>query len=101
MPVGRPEMENNSGTLEHEVWMGDLTPSPATGKGRRVVVLFNKGAATETVTAAAELIGTAGARATTGVRDVLAKKDLAPLAPGADLTSSVPSHGVALFVLER
>ena len=92
---------NNSGTLEHEVWMGDLTASAATGKARRVVVLFNKGAATETVTAAPGLIGTAGAHAATALRDVLARKDLAPLAPGAALAASVPSHGVALFVLER
>jgi hypothetical protein len=90
---------NNSGTLEHEVWMGDLTSSG--GRARRVVVLFNKGRATETVTAAAELIGTAGATGATAVRDVLAKEDLAPLAPGGNLAAAVPSHGVALFVLAR
>ena len=92
---------NNSGTLEHEVWMGDLTPSASTGKDRRVVVLFNKGSSAETVTAASTLIGTAGAQGATAVRDVLAKKDIAPLVPGANLAASVPSHGVALFVLER
>ena len=31
----------NNGTLEHEVWMGDLTPLD--GAPRRVVALFNKG----------------------------------------------------------
>ena len=92
---------NNSGTLEHEVWMGDLTQNTTTGKARRVVLLFNKGAATETVTAAAELIGTGSAMSATAVRDVLAKRDLAPLMPGGALAAAVPSHGVALFVLER
>jgi hypothetical protein len=53
---------NNSGTLEHEVWMGDLTVNAKTGKARRVVVLFNKGRTAETVTAAATLIGTSRAQ---------------------------------------
>ena len=43
----------NNGTLEHEVWMGDLTP--LAGAPRRVVALFNKGNGTEQVFAPAAL----------------------------------------------
>ena len=98
---GQTTWVNNSGTLEHEVWMGDLTANEKTGKARRVVVLFNKGRFTETVTAAAALIGTSNAQGVTAVRDIIAKKDMPPLVKGGALSAVVPSHGVAAFVLER
>ena len=88
----------NAFTLEHEVWMGPLTDNIATGGQRQVVVLFNKGSAAESLSAPVELLGNAGA--TLAVRDVLALKDLAPLAPNSPLVATVPSHGTAVFVVE-
>lgn len=89
----------NNGTLEHEVWMGDLTTSAA-GKLRRVVALFNKGGSAESLTAPAEVIGTATAAGATAVRDAVAQKDLAPLPAGASLSSVVARHGVNVYILE-
>lgn len=86
----------NNGTLQLEVWAGPLT-STATGASRRVIALFNKGAASDTIVAPPSIVGTAGAAM--AVRDVEAKKDLPPLAAGQSLSAVVPSHGVRLFVL--
>lgn len=96
----------NNGTLEHEVWMGDLTPSAA-GAPRRVVALFNKGAAAETLAAPAVLLRSGGMPANTpiAVRDVVHRQDRPAIPPssspaaGADLSATVPAHGVAVFVL--
>jgi hypothetical protein len=99
MPNHDPNVryQTNNGTLELEVWAGPLTDG-VDGNTRRVVALFNKGSATENVTASPLIIGT-GAVAMT-VRDIVARKAMAPLALGEGLTVSVPSHGVRLFVLE-
>ena len=88
----------NALTLEHEVWIGPLTDNAKTGGKRWVVALFNKGADTEALTASSELLG--NAQKTFSVRDVLAQKALAPLAPGAALTANVASHDTAVFIVE-
>eukprot|EP00911_Craspedida_sp_UC1_P002654 UC1_evm1s1953 len=53
------DWHGNNGTLDHEVWAGDLT-SVSAGKKRRVIVLFNKGQMPETLTAPPEALGTLG-----------------------------------------
>jgi hypothetical protein len=118
-----PKWVSNNGTLEHEVWMGELTPAAAATttptaaasagfhtaaalqqpqqqwRRRVVVVLFNKGAAAEAVTAPPDLIGTDAATAPTAVRDVVASKDVDAIAPGGSLTANVPAHGTKLYIL--
>lgn len=105
LTVGEPNIDpdsrtwvTNNGTLEHEVWMGSLTPSKD-GTPRRVVALFNKGLEIEVLTAPADLIGTEGASGPVAIRNVVEQKDMEPLAVGADLEFNVPSHGVAVFIL--
>jgi hypothetical protein len=97
--VGKPNFDalartwvTNNGTLEHEVWAGPLS------SGKRVVVLFNKGTVTETISAAWDYLDQPNGKAAP-VRDVLAKKDLSPLAAGSALTAQVGPHGVQLFVV--
>lgn len=89
----------NNGTLEHEVWMGDLTDGAA-GQKRRAVALFNKGSATDTVVAPAEVIGTKGASGPVKVYDAVGRKYVAPLAVGATLPATLPSHGTIVYILE-
>jgi hypothetical protein len=91
----------NNGTLEHEVWMGDLTPL-ADGSRRRVVALFNKAASLDALFAPAslytrDLVGVSIATAIK-VRDVVRKADVA-VVPGAPIEANVPSHGVSLYVV--
>ena len=89
--------KTNNGTLEHEVWMGDLTPK--NNEPRRVVALFNKGNSTEQVFAPAELyMRDLGAVSGVRVRDVVNKKDVA-VALGNSIVADVPTHGVAMFVV--
>ena len=88
-----------NGTLEHEVWMGDLTP--LNGAPRRVVALFNKGGTEEAIFAPPSLYARgipAESAASVVVRDVVAKANV-PLGPGSVVEASVPRHGVALFVV--
>ena len=92
LPPAGAKYETNNGTLHHEVWAGPLASA------QQVVVLFNKGAARETLSAAWRLLHQPASRPCP-VRDVLARKALPPLAAGADLTAEVPPHGVRLFVL--
>lgn len=94
--ANEPNSYTNNGTLHHEVWLGPLT-SAASGARRQVVGLLNKGAVSDTLTATTNLLGGGAWK----VRDVVAKKDMPPLAPGKDLQATVPSHGVALYVLEQ
>ena len=92
----------NNGTLEHEVWMGDLTP--LNGAPRRVVALFNKGGshgASETLAAPASLYTRGVAQpsaARVTVRDVVNHANV-PLGAAGAIEASVASHGVALFVV--
>jgi hypothetical protein len=89
----------NNGTLEHEVWMGDLTETA--GASRRVVALCNKGGSTDELIAPASLYArevAAASAANVKVRDVVNQKDLSVRADGV-IESSVPRHGVALFVV--
>lgn len=89
----------NNGTLEHEVWMGDLTPLE--GAPRRVVALFNKGGSAEVVSAPSSLFARgidAFDIATVGVRDVVNRKDVSLSADKA-IEATVPRHGVALYVV--
>jgi len=90
---------SNNGTLEHEVWMGDLTP--LNGAPRRVVALFNKGGGEEALFAPASLyargIAVESAKSV-AVRDVVNRK-AAPLSANGDVEANVPRHGVALFVV--
>jgi len=91
----------NNGTLEHEVWMGDLTPL-ADGSRRRVIALFNKAASLDALFAPAslytrDLVGVSIATAIK-VRDVVRKADVA-VVPGAPIEANVPSHGVSLYVV--
>ena len=88
----------NNGTLEHEVWMGDLTR--LAGVPRRVVALFNKGVSAEPLHAPASLYtrDLVQANAAVKVRDVVNKQDLV-VKPGAPIAANVPSHGVAFFVV--
>ena len=89
----------NNGTLEHEVWMGDLTP--LNGSPRRVVALFNKGGSAEVLSAPASLfargINSVNIAKTT-VRDVVNGKDI-PLSADNSIAVTVPRHGVSLFVV--
>jgi hypothetical protein len=79
----------NNGTLQHEIWAGTLS------SGKTVAVLFNKGPAADTLTAAWDALGLA--RGTTlPVRDVLARADLPP---ATGLSADVAAHGVAVFVV--
>ena len=92
----------NNGTLEHEVWMGDLTPL-ADGSRRRAVALFNKGEDLDAIFAPAslysrELPGVDPATTAVKVRDVVRRTDVA-VAPGAPIASNVPRHGVDLYVI--
>ena len=93
MPAAPPKPYTNNGTLQHEVWAGPMST------GKQVLVLFNKGADAAAISAAPSLFKQPAAGATLPVRDVLAKKNLAPLAAGAPLTATVASHGVQLFML--
>jgi hypothetical protein len=106
---GQPGAFTNNGTLQHEVWQGPLTPAARSSSGgagavsggasaRQVVALFNKGDETETLVARSEVLSSAASGWL--VRDVVARKDRPAVALGGDLTAQVPSHGVALFVLE-
>jgi hypothetical protein len=106
MTAGLPNIDptqhtwaTNNGTLEHEVWMGDLTP---TGDApRRVVALFNKGGSADELIAPASLYAreiAAASAANVKVRDVVNHKDVSVRADGA-IDASVPRHGVALFVV--
>lgn len=88
---------SNHFTLEHEVWTGPLSNS-ASGAGRRVVALFNKGANMETLSAGPTIIGSD--RAAMLVRDIVEQQDLGPIPKGGVLSASVPSHGTRVFVLE-
>jgi hypothetical protein len=95
--VGQPNKPDgrwstNNGTLEHEVWAGSLS------SGKQVVVLFNKGKTAETVSAAWHLLKQPNGMPAP-VRDVLAQKDLPPLAAGSPLAAQVATHGVQLFVV--
>lgn len=100
---GKGGWVTNNGTLEHEVWMGDLTPNKKDGSRRRVVALFNKGASAEALTAPAslysrDLAGVFAKSTPVKVRDVVNKKDVA-VTPGAPIEANVPRHGVSLFIL--
>ena len=89
----------NNGTLEHEVWMGDLTP--LNGAPRRVVALFNKGGSEEVLSAPSSLFARGIDSldiATVRVRDVVNRKDVSLSADKA-IESTVPRHGVALYVV--
>jgi hypothetical protein len=88
----RARWVTNNGTLEHEVWVGPLS------SGQQVVVLFNKGASAEAVSAHWTLLNQPDGRPAP-VRDVLAQKDLTPLAPGSALVAQVGPHGVQAFVV--
>lgn len=90
---------SNNGTLEHEVWMGDLTQ--LNGSARRVVALFNKGGSMETISVPASLyardvVNASGA--TVHVRDVVNREDT-PLGVNNAIEANVPRHGVALYVI--
>jgi hypothetical protein len=92
----------NNGTLEHEVWMGDLSTNPD-GSRRRVVALFNKGADSDALVAPASLYGRDLPGIDPGttqvkVRDVVRRRDVT-VKPGTPIESSVASHGVDLFVV--
>ena len=89
----------NNGTLEHEVWAGPLTADPTTGAPRKVVAFFNKGDFTESITAAADVLGTDRATGNVTVRDVEAQADLPALTPGQSLSVNVESHGTVVYVL--
>jgi len=98
-PEAGGSWSSNNGTLEHEVWMGDLTP--LNGAPRRVVALFNKGGSTDALSAPASLYARdiAGESAkTVTVRDVVGKEDV-PVGMGGAIEANVPRHGVALFVV--
>jgi len=92
-----PKWITNNGTLEHEVWMGDLTPQD--GAKRRVLALFNKADEADTLVAPADLY-TRGLSSVSSVkaRDVVNHQDLS-LTLGSPITVNVPRHGVALYVL--
>ena len=89
----RPAWKTNNGTLEHEVWAGPLS------SGKQVIVLFNKGTATETISAPWHLLNQPNNGKPAPVRDVLAKTDLPPLAQGSPLAARVGPHGVQLFLV--
>ena len=94
LPASGTKWTTNNGTLQHEVWAGDLASA------QRVVVLFNKGGAAETLSAPWRLLRQGCPQSgPCPARDVLARKALPPLAAGVALTAEVPSHGVRLFVL--
>jgi len=106
LTAGRPNLDpaergwsSNNGTLEHEVWMGDLTQ--LNGSARRVVALFNKGGSMETISVPASLyardVVNAGG-ATVHVRDVVNREDT-PLGVNNAIEANVPRHGVALYVI--
>ena len=113
MPDPVPRPYTNNGTLQHEVWAGPLST------GKRVVVLFNKGKAADSISVPRAILSNGydnGALSTRSawfahgqggcaeaescsVRDVLARKALPQLSPNAPLVAMVPSHGVRLFVV--
>ena len=91
--------KTNNGTLEHEVWMGDLTP--LNGVPRRVVALFNKGGSPEVLFAPLSLFARgidSSDISRVAVRDVVNHKDM-PLSADNAIEVTVPRHGVALFVV--